>query len=81
MPGAWSEYKDWEKISHSTQKKIDDLIEDILRLGPLKGRGKPEALRHRKEISRRIDHENRLVYFVNDRHDLVITSCKGHYKD
>ena len=34
-----------------------------------------------KAWSRRIDHENRLVYNFDAQQNLLIISCKGHYED
>ena len=48
--------------------------------GVLNGIGKPEALKHRKGYSRRIDEKNRLIYeIINGQ--LYILNCKGHYED
>ena len=80
-PDAWSEYKAWGKRNKKIQKKIDDLIESILRDGFLKSIGQPEALKHRKEYSRRITQDDRLVYTGDEKRNLVITSCQGHYED
>lgn len=63
-----------------TIKKINDLIKDIERNGLCDGTGHPEPLKYRKAWSRRIDHENRLVYNIVDG-NLWIISCKGHYED
>ena len=43
-------------------KRINELIKDIDRNGPLTGIGKPEPLKHRKACSRRITDEHRLIY-------------------
>jgi toxin YoeB len=45
----------------------------------MKGAGKPEALKHIKAYSRRIDDANRLVYSADENQNLRIISCKGHY--
>ena len=61
-------------------KKINELIKDIERNGVLNGIGKPEALKHRKGYSKRIDEKNRLIYeIINGQ--LYILNCKGHYED
>ena len=62
-------------------KKINALIKDIERNGLSEGIGKPEPLKYRKARSRRIDHENRLVYNFDAQQNLLIISCKGHYED
>lgn len=80
-PKAWQEYNEWREVDKKTQKKINQLIESIDRDGINRGLGQPEPLRYRKEFSRRIDQANRLVYTLDDRGDLLILSCKGHYGD
>ncbi len=78
---AWEEYLEWMDHDRRKQRKIESLIRDILRNGPLDGIGKPEVLRYRKGYSRRIDGEHRLVYDIDEDGDLVICSCKGHYEE
>ena len=78
---AWEEYLYWQTNDKSTLKKINELIKDINRNGVANGIGKPEALKFRKAWSRRINHEHRLVYNVDDNNNLLIISCKGHYED
>ena len=77
---AFKEYMEWQNEDRKTLKKINDLIIDILRNGLLNGIGKPEILRHLKAYSRRIDDSNRLVYDVDEKQNLRIISCKGHYE-
>jgi toxin YoeB len=43
--------------------------------------GKPEPLKHRKAWSRRIDQNNRLIYNFDEKKNLLIIACKGHYDD
>ena len=76
---AFKEYMDWQNEDRKTLKKINDLIIDIQRNGLIKGIGKPEVLRHLKAYSRRIDDDNRLIYTVDEKQNLRIISCKGHY--
>ena len=78
---AWKEYMAWQTEDKKTLSKINKLIHDIQRNGFMKGIDKPEALKHRKGYSRRIDDANRLEYEGNSEKDLVIISCKGHYID
>ncbi len=78
---AWDEYLQWQTIDKSTLKKINTLIKDIERNGISDGIGKPEPLKYRKAWSRRIDHENRLIYNIDHEENLLIISCKGHYID
>jgi len=76
---AFNEYMEWQNEDRKTLIKINDLIIDIQRNGLLKGIGKPEVLRHIKAYSRRIDDSNRLIYSVDEKQNLRIISCKGHY--
>lgn len=78
---AWKQYTDWQKEDPAIATKINDLIQDIQRNGFFKGIGKPEPLKQIKAISRRITHEHRLVYIGNEKRDLFIIACKGHYND
>ena len=76
---ALEEYISWQTEDKKTLRRINQLIKDIQRNGLLVGIGKPEALKGRKAFSRRIDDENRLVYFADDKQNLILLSCKGHY--
>ena len=76
---AFNEYMEWQNEDRKTLRKINDLIIDIQRNGLLKGIGKPEILSHIKAYSRRIDDNNRLIYSVDEKQNLRIISCKGHY--
>lgn len=79
---GWEHFNDWF-MDKRTLKKINSLIEDILRNGPLHGTGKPEQLKHYETptYSRRIDEANRLVYWYDDDIETItIISCIGHYK-
>jgi len=78
---ALKEYFEWQGQDKKTLKKINDLIKDIQRNGLATGIGKPEALKHIKAFSRKIDDANRLVYIGTENQDLEIISCKGHYED
>jgi len=78
---ALTEYISWQSEDKKTLKRINALIHSIQREGFLKGIGKPEVLKNRKEYSRRIDDVNRLVYIGDNEQNLVIISCKGHYED
>ena len=78
---AWDDYLYWQMQDKKTLKKINELVKDIERNGLSSGIGKPEPLKHRKAWSRRIDHENRLVYNLSSSGDLWIIACKGHYED
>ena len=78
---AFKEYMDWQTEDKKTLNRINRLIQDIQRNGFTNGIGKPEALKHRKGYSRRIDDANRLEYDGDSAKNLVIISCKGHYED
>ena len=80
---GWSEYLYWQMTDKKTLKKINRLIEDIVRNG-YGGIGKPEGLKH--DLfgwwSRRIDEKNRLVYRITENGTAAeITQCRGHYSD
>mgnify|MGYP004659179553 FL=1 len=77
---AWDDYLYWQIQDKKTMKKINELVKDIERNGISSGIGKPEPLKYRKAWSRRIDHENRLVYNIDNLDNLWIISCKGHYE-
>ena len=78
---ALEQYMEWQTEDRKTLKRINILIKDIQRNGFMKGIGKPEPLKGRKEISRKIDDANRLVYTGDSDRNLVIIACKGHYED
>ena len=53
-------------------KRINELIKDIGRNGPLIGIGRPEILKYRKAYSRRITDEHRLVYSMDSNGNLMM---------
>lgn len=80
---AWDDYLYWQTQDRKTLKRINLLINDILR-GDVGngGLGKPELLKGDLAgfASRRIDQEHRLVYRITD--DAVeIVACRYHYDD
>ena len=77
---AWADYLYWQSTDKKILKKINELIKDIERNGASEGTGHPEPLKYYKAWSRRIDHEHRLVYIIED-DKLCIIACKGHYED
>jgi toxin YoeB len=79
-PDAFTEYIAWQTKDRKTLDKINQLIKDIQRNGLMKGIGKPEPLKHMKAYSRRIDDANRLIYTADEKQNLRIISCKGHYQ-
>ncbi len=78
---AWDDYIYWQTQDRKTLKRINALIKDIKR-SPYEGIGKPEPLKGNLSDmwSRRIDEENRLVYY-EENSILYIVSCRGHYDD
>ncbi|NLV36139.1 MAG: Txe/YoeB family addiction module toxin [Clostridiaceae bacterium] len=78
---SWDDYLSWQTQDKKILKRINDLVKDIERNGLSKGIGKPEPLKYRKAWSRRINEEHRLVYVFDDKNNLMIISCKGHYED
>ncbi len=79
IPAAFQEYQEWIETDRRIALRIGDLIRDILR-HPFEGIGKPEPLKHQFKgyWSRRINHEHRLIYKVND-NSILIFSCYSHY--
>jgi toxin YoeB len=78
---TWADYTYWQNQDKKILKRINQLIEDILRNGN-DGIGKPEPLKGNLSScwSRRIDENSRLVYRLNDR-VVEILQCRGHYGD
>ena len=78
---AFEDYKYWEKQDKKTIKRINILIEDIVRNGN-EGIGKPELLKNDLAgfYSRRIDEKNRLIYKL-EKNVIIIIACRTHYQD
>ena len=78
-PHGWDDYTHWLSADRATLKRINRLIDDIVR-DPFEGIGKPEQLRHALAgaWSRRIDGEHRLVYLI-DGDDIVVLQARFHY--
>ena len=76
---GWEEYLYWQKTDKKVLKRINIIIKDILR-SPYQGIGKPEALKHKYRgcWSRRINHEHRLIYRVQN-NELWVLKCRFHY--
>ena len=76
---SWEDYLYWQKTDKKMLSRINELLKDISRT-PFKGIGKPEPLRFKYKgyWSRRIDHEHRLIYKVND-DEIYIAKCRFHY--
>ena len=79
---GFSHYMYWQTQDKRTLKKINKLINDIIRNGNT-GVGHPEPLRHdlSGKWSREIDEQNRLVYKMLDDSRVEIYHYKGHYGD
>ena len=78
---GFNDYVYWQTQDRKTLKKINNLLEDIQRNGAMQGIGKPEPLKYRQGYSRRIDDANRLIYDIDDRQNIKVISCRGHYED
>lgn len=77
---AWEDYLYWQRQDRKTLKRINLLLQDILR-GGYEGIGKPEPLRGESGAwSRRIDSTNRIVYKLFDSY-VEIASCRSHYNE
>jgi len=77
---AWKDYLYWFEVDKKQIKKINDLIKEIDR-APFEGIGKPEPLKYNLKgfWSRRIDHEHRIIYSVED-DQVNYISFRFHYK-
>lgn len=78
-PHGWEDYTHWQTADRAILKRINRLIEDVLR-DPFAGIGKPEQLKHALAgaWSRRVTDEHRLVYLV-DVDDVVILQARFYY--
>jgi toxin YoeB len=76
---AWEDYLYWQKTDKQILKRINQIIEDIMR-HPFEGLGNPEPLRHNWSgyWSRRIDREHRVVYKSTE-NEVIIAQCRYHY--
>lgn len=75
------EYLSWQSEDKKTLKRINQLLQDIMRNGN-QGIGKPERLRGdlSEYWSRRIDEKNRIVYRILTE-SIEVVQCKTHYED
>ena len=78
-PTAWDDYLWFQEHDRKLLKRINLLIQDILR-SPFEGIGKPEPLKADLTgyWSRRINDEHRLVYQLRD-DELIIVQARYHY--
>ena len=80
---AWEDYRHWQAADPEVLARLDSLIEECRR-SPFKGTGKPEPLKGDLKgwWSRRLTHDDRLVYRVEGKGDdqrLEIAQCRFHY--
>lgn len=77
---AWEDYVRWQTKDKKILKRINALVKDIKR-NPFEGIGKPEPLKHNLSglWSRRIDDENRIVYYESEG-NIYIVACCNHYQ-
>ena len=76
---AWEDYLYWQNTDKRNLNRINTLIKDILR-NKYEGLGKPEPLKHNLAgyWSRRISHEHRIIYKIeNDA--VLIAQLRYHY--
>ncbi len=78
---GWDDYLYWQTEDKKTLKRINQLLQDILRNG-YDGIGKPEPLRENLSgyWSRRVDTTNRLIYRISGE-VVEVVSCRYHYDD
>lgn len=78
---GWDDYVYWQMEDRKALRKINQLIEDIVRNGN-EGKGKPEALSGNMAgfWSRRINDKDRLIYKIDQEH-IYILACRYHYGD
>ena len=79
-PQVWEDYQFWQKTDPKTLKRINLLIQDILR-SPQEGIGRPEPLKHNLSgyWSRRITDEHRIVYKEFEP-GITFVQMRYHYK-
>jgi toxin YoeB len=78
---ALEEYISWQSEDKKTLKRINLLLQDIMRNGNI-GIGKPEKLKGDLSDywSRCIDDKNRIVYRIIEEF-IEVVQCKTHYSD
>ena len=78
---AWDDYIYWHTQDKKTLNRLNKLIKDMTR-HPFEGIGKPEPLKDNLTglWSRRIDDENRIVYYEKNKVTYIV-ACRGHYDD
>ena len=78
---GWLDYIYWETADRKKLKRINKLLDDIVRNGN-EGIGKPEPLIGNLSgfWSRRINDKDRLIYKVEG-DNIYILACRYHYSD
>lgn len=79
-PQAFDDYRYWQSTARAMLRRVNRLIDDIVRDDPYSGIGKPEPLKFMDAWSRRINEEHRLVYRVESG-NLLILQARYHYED
>jgi toxin YoeB len=82
LPKAENDLAWFRRHQRAYYLKCFDLLRDIMN-DPRQGLGKPERLKHfdREVWSRRVSHEDRLVYVIYpDEQQVEIVSCKSHHE-
>lgn len=76
---AWAEYLELKRKDKAIEKRIDKIINDIVR-HPFNGIGKPEPLKFNLSglWSRKINNEHRIVYGIS-KNEIQIIQLKYHY--
>ncbi len=79
-PQALEDLEFWKKTGNSAVLKRIQLLLKSIEQDPFNGIGKPEALKHDWTgfWSRRINHEHRIVYKVND-DTIWVAQLRFHY--
>jgi toxin YoeB len=82
LPKAEQDLAWFRRHDRALYVKCFDRVRDIMQ-EPRQGLGKPERLKYfeREVWSRRVSHEDRLVYVIYPKEQQVeIVSCKSHYE-
>jgi toxin YoeB len=80
-PHGWDDHRYWQMHDEKRLRRLNYVLE-ITKRDPYRGAGDPLPLRHALEglWSRRIDHEHRLVYLVED-DQVVVLQTRHHYEE
>jgi len=79
-PNGWQDYTHWLAADGAALKRIDRLIDDVLR-DPFEGTGKPESRCHALTGARSRRHQPRAqagLYLADD-DDIVILQARYHH--